>query len=159
MATWERIALWVWDIPEYCVVSLGPVSLTFFQSQFKFDGSFVSLSPVIARKFCTWHDSCAVVACAKICCDLVASNGIMARLSFHRIWIADKNPLVKRSPDLVELVLNRLNERAIRDCMFAKIWCQLWHAYIRLWRNWCHRQNNLWIWHKLLRRLWFCGQI
>ena len=53
---------------------------------------------VIATKFCTWHDSCAVVACAKICCDLMASNGVMARRSFHRIWIAGIKTLVKRAP-------------------------------------------------------------
>ena len=53
---------------------------------------------VIATKFCTWHDSCAVVACAKICCDLMASNGIMTSRSFRRIWIAGKKPLVKRAP-------------------------------------------------------------
>ena len=49
-------------------------------------------------KFCTWHDSCAVVACAKICCDLMASNGITIRRSFHRIWTAGKKSLVKRAP-------------------------------------------------------------
>ena len=53
---------------------------------------------VIAAKFCTWHDSCAVVACAKICCDLMASNRVMARRNFHRIWIAGKKPLLKRAP-------------------------------------------------------------
>ena len=53
---------------------------------------------VIAAKFCAWHDSCAVVACAKMCCDLMASNRVMARRSFHRIWIAGKKPLVKRAP-------------------------------------------------------------
>ena len=53
---------------------------------------------VIATKFCTWHDSCAVVACAKICCDLMASNRVMARRIFHRIWIAGKKTLVKRAP-------------------------------------------------------------
>ena len=52
----------------------------------------------IATKFCTWHDSCAVVACANISCDLMASNGVMARRSFHRIWIAGKKPLVKQAP-------------------------------------------------------------
>ena len=73
----------------------GPVSLTVIPSQFKFDGNFVSLScrsnTMIATKFCTWHDSWAVVACAKICCALMASNGVMARRSFPRIWIAGKN--------------------------------------------------------------------
>ena len=44
---------------------------------------------VITTKFCTWHDSYAVVTCAKMCCDLMARNGVMARRNFHRIWIAD----------------------------------------------------------------------
>ena len=57
--------------------------------------SHLDSNTVIATKFCTWHDSCAVVACAKICCDLMASNGVMARQSFHRIWIVGKKPLVK----------------------------------------------------------------
>ena len=60
--------------------------------------SHIDSNTVIATKFCTWHDSCAVVACAKICRDRMASNGITARRSFHRIWIAGKKPLVKRAP-------------------------------------------------------------
>ena len=51
-----------------------------------------------ASKFCTWHNSCAIVACAKICCDLMARNGITTRLISHLIWIAAKKSLVKRSP-------------------------------------------------------------
>ena len=47
--------------------------------------SHLDSNTVIATKFCTWHGSCAVVACAKICCDLMASNGITVRRSFHRI--------------------------------------------------------------------------
>ena len=53
---------------------------------------------VIATKFGTWHDSCVVVACVKICCDLMASNGVKGRRSFHRIWITGKKTLVKRAP-------------------------------------------------------------
>ena len=60
--------------------------------------SHLDPNTVIATKFCTWHDSCAVVACAKICCDLIASSGITARRSFHQIWIAGKKSLVKRAP-------------------------------------------------------------
>ena len=59
--------------------------------------SHLDSNSVIVTKFCTWHDSCAVVACAKICCDLMASDGITARRSFHRIWIAGKKSLVKRA--------------------------------------------------------------
>ena len=85
--------------------SRGAISLTIFPSQFKFDGnlfhSHLDSNTVIATKFCTWHDSCAVVACAKICCDLMASNGVMARPSFHRIQIAGKKTLVKGAPVLI----------------------------------------------------------
>ena len=35
----------------------------------------------------------------KNCCDLIAGNGVMAKRSFHRIWIAGKKLLVKRAPD------------------------------------------------------------
>ena len=69
--------------------------------------SHLNSNSAITTKFCTWHDSCAVVACAKICCDPMASNGITVRRSFHRIWIAGKISLVKRAPDwniLEELV-------------------------------------------------------
>ena len=30
---------------------------------------------VITTKFCTWHDSSAVVPCAELCSDLIAKNG------------------------------------------------------------------------------------
>ena len=53
---------------------------------------------VIVTKFCTCHDSYAVVSCARICCDLMASNGITERRNFHWIWIVGKKSLVKRAP-------------------------------------------------------------
>ena len=62
--------------------------------------SHLDSNTVIATKFCTWHDSCAVVACAIISCDLMASNRVMARRSFHRFWIVGKKTLVKRDPDI-----------------------------------------------------------
>ena len=67
---------------------LGPISLTVFhRNSNSMEISFLShldSNRVIATKYCTWHDSCA------ICCDLMAGNGIMARRNFHRIWIAGK---------------------------------------------------------------------
>ena len=52
--------------------------------------SHLNSDTVITRKFWQWHDSYTVVARAKICCDLMASNGITARGNFHRILIAAK---------------------------------------------------------------------
>ena len=53
--------------------------------------SHLRSNKLIATKFCTWYNSCAVVACAKFCCALKASNSITARWIFHRIWIEQKN--------------------------------------------------------------------
>ena len=93
--TWTNVGLVHWRMYICMSVNQGLVSLTVFPSQFKFDGNFVSLSPdsntVIVTTLCTWHDSCAVVAVAKWCCDVMVSNGITARRSYHRIWIAEKN--------------------------------------------------------------------
>ena len=50
------------------------------QIRWKFRFTFISiLIHWSLQIFFTWHDSCAVVACAKICCDLIASSGITAR--------------------------------------------------------------------------------
>ena len=60
--------------------------------------SHLDSNTVIATKFCTWHDSCAIVACTKIGCDPTAGNWITARRISHRIWISDKKSLVKWPP-------------------------------------------------------------
>ena len=73
----------------------GPVSPMFFQSVFRFVGIFfyphLDSCTVTATIFFTWHDSCAVVACAKNCCDLMADSEIIARWIFHRILIRAQN--------------------------------------------------------------------
>ena len=46
-----------------------------------------SCSEVIAMKFCTCHDSTAVVACADMCKDMVPYNGVTLKLIFRRILI------------------------------------------------------------------------
>ena len=110
----------------------GPVSLTVFPSQFKFDGNYISLSSrfqysdrykilYMARQLCC-RGMC------KICCDLMASNGITARRSFHRIWIAGKKLLVKRAPgpryngtqlDMAGFVNRNLYSCSVIICMWA----------------------------------------
>ena len=54
--------------------------------------------------------------CAKSCCNLVASNWITARRSFHQIWIASKESLVKWAPDL------HLLEYPISHWPLSKLW-------------------------------------
>ena len=60
--------------------------------------SHPNTNKVIATIFGTWHDSWAVVACAKFCCDMVTSNWIRAKWNFHRIWIVMDKSLVKWAP-------------------------------------------------------------
>ena len=111
-ATWLDTSSW-----EKYKTCQAPVSLTVFPSQLNsMEISFRShlhSKTVIATKICTWHDSCAIVACAKFFCDLMASNGIMARRSFHRIWIAaKKKTLVKRAPGPVSISDKRYYRKA-----------------------------------------------
>ena len=68
--------------------------------------SHLDSNTLIAAKFGTWHNSCAVVACAKICRDLMASNGITTMRSFHRIWVAGQKSLMKRAAGITSF--NRL---------------------------------------------------
>ena len=76
------------------VSSWGPFHQCFFHLNSKLVGvSFhhqLHLNKVIATKFCTWHDSSVVMASPKVYCDLLLSDDITARWSFHRIWIASK---------------------------------------------------------------------
>ena len=46
-----------------------------------------NLQKMITSRFCTWHDSNAVVACTKTCSDLSTRNKVSAKRSFHEIWI------------------------------------------------------------------------
>ena len=83
----------LWNVP------FGSILLMIFPSQFKFDGnlicSYSNSDKVFIAKFCTCHDSCAVVECAKICCDLSTKNWIIAKWSFHQTCITSKISTVK----------------------------------------------------------------
>ena len=37
---------------------------------------------MITTPFCTCHDSCSVMACAKWCCDVITRNGVMVKKIF-----------------------------------------------------------------------------
>ena len=59
----------------------------------------LSCSEVIAIDICTWQDNYAVVACAKICCNMVPYNALIPKPIVNRIWIMIENLLVKWAPD------------------------------------------------------------
>ena len=55
---------------------------------------------VIATKFCTWHDSWAVVPCAKFNSDILPYNEVTVKIIFHQIWIMMEKSFVKWAPGL-----------------------------------------------------------
>ena len=64
--------------------------------------SFFSIpgcSEVISMKFYTWHDSCAVVACADFYSDMTPYNGVTLKLFCHRIWITMEKFFMKWALD------------------------------------------------------------
>ena len=52
--------------------------------------SHPNLNQGIATKFCTWHDSIAVVSCAKFCSYHATMDLITTKWNFYRIWIASE---------------------------------------------------------------------
>ena len=69
----------------------GSISLVILYRNSNFiEISFYSqptFNSVITTKFCTCHDSTAVMACAKFCSDLIPRDGMTAKLDIHFIWI------------------------------------------------------------------------
>ena len=57
--------------------------------------SHPSCKQAIALKFCTWHDICAVVACANFWSVIIPFNGVTSKPSFHRILITMEKSFVK----------------------------------------------------------------
>ena len=53
----------------------------------------------ITTKFCTRHDSIAVMPCAKFCSDHFIRIWMRGKWNFHRIWIVMERLLVKWAPD------------------------------------------------------------
>ena len=45
-----------------------------------------SCSKVIAITFCTWHNSCDFIPCAKFCNDMLSNSGVTLKPIFHQ-WI------------------------------------------------------------------------
>ena len=58
--------------------------------------SLTNSNTVMATKFCTWCDGCAVVVCTKFCWDVINSNGITGKWKSRRIWIAVEKSLISQ---------------------------------------------------------------
>ena len=69
----------------------------------------------ITTIFGTWHDSWAVVACGKFCCNMVISNWITAKWNFHRIWIVMEKSLVKWARTTVSVDFTHIRHHCFTD--------------------------------------------
>ena len=71
---------------------------TFYWRYFHLNSNFTASSidshpnsdTEIATIFCTWHDSSAVVPCAKHCSDMITRNRVTRKQIFPQIWIRMK---------------------------------------------------------------------
>ena len=66
--------------------------------------SHPNCSEVIAMKFCTWHDSCVVMTCAKFCRDMILYNGVTMKRIFHWIWIMMEKSFMKWAPGTIGII-------------------------------------------------------
>ena len=92
----------------------------------------LNLNAMNATKFCTWHDSCAVKPCAKICSNLLTKHQITGRWIYYEIWIMSETSLVKWAPDLLPY---SQEWRALRwgiQSVFNAVWMYLINSMNKL---------------------------
>ena len=83
----------------------GPFHNSFsivFQIWWKFHSALIQFinSEVITFELHTWHNSCADMACAKFCSDMVPYNAVTLKPIFHGIWITMEKSFVKQVPEI-----------------------------------------------------------
>ena len=122
----------------------GPISLTFFHDNsnvMKISFWFFShpnFYEVIVTKFCTWHDSCGIVACAKYCCDKIPAielqlNEISIEFELWRKIVSEMGPRLRETATLtgglqwnLQSILNRspaiLGVAGDADMLIYVIW-------------------------------------
>ena len=81
--------------------------------------SHPSCSEVIAIKFCTWHDSCAVMACAKFVVVWYPTNGVILKPIFQRFELWWKNR--SWNGTLCHINVEKWQKKQIHFCLLNKI--------------------------------------
>ena len=76
-----------------------------------------SCSGVIAMKFCTWHDSWAVVPCAKFCSNMILCNKVWQKNKFP--WNLNYSEMIlgEMGPS-VTIVARIVSYYLIRECNY-----------------------------------------
>ena len=63
-------------------------------------------------KFCTWHDSCALVSCVKFCSDMISYDEVILKLNF---WITKEKSFVEQAPVLWHYIIMRKDSTLTSD--------------------------------------------
>ena len=81
-----------------------------------------SCSAVIAMKFCTWLNSCAVMTCAKVCSDMLPCNGVTLKPIFHRISITMEKSFMKWAPGPVKNTTTpKISPKSLKVSFFGNL--------------------------------------
>ena len=117
-------------------------------------------------KFCTWHNSCAVMSCGNICGDLVATDSITAKSFFHWILITMEKLLVKRGPTLPPQTKDFIYQHHFKCCGMiikkANIFSNLLNKILfrsHTYRHWPCRLIGCFFWSMINRnwtKSWTC---
>ena len=82
--------------------------------------SHPNCNEVIATKCCTWHDSCAVVACANLVAIWWTTTELQLKWNFHRLWIGIEKSLVSDIDPFFQLEYVFVDQRVLFKVAKAK---------------------------------------
>ena len=102
--SWARLMIW----QEASRGILGPISHKLFLhhnlNSMKLSSlSYPSYSWVIAMKFCTWHDTCGIVAYTIFCNSMIPLKGVTLKTNFPTNLNSDGKIIFEMSPKAVKL--------------------------------------------------------
>ena len=81
--------------------------------------SHPSCSTVITMEFCSWYDSCAVVACAKFCSNMILYNAVTLQQIIHRKLNYDEKIVPETGPRTKDL------DKSLQKIpLQSMVWCK-----------------------------------
>ena len=135
-AGWENISLKIYTVPSQIIPSI--------------DNNCSNHIKWVTAKFCTCHDSTAVVACAKFCCDNIPPllNGRKWVLGIFQV--GRSQPFLKRSPDVCQWMgsLYLIYKHQALSGPWAKMDTRIWMIHTgRFLTHW--HLNKIYNWKKI----------
>ena len=107
--------------------------------------SHPSCNQVITLKFCTWHDSCDGMTCAKFCSNMILYNGVTLNQISIKFELQLKNPLQNGPQATISLInvsgLTAKEWAGMIHCMRPANKRRRYHVTLSL-IGWEHTQNH-----------------